>query len=58
MNVRVYNARHINCDARLILSADDGGVSAVQADGNGQAITSFGKDPVLKYINFSNLYHT
>jgi hypothetical protein len=34
MQVHVYNAGHINSDARLLLG-DDTGVSAVQADGNG-----------------------
>jgi hypothetical protein len=43
MLTRVYNVRHINRDEKLISSAAAGGVIAVHANSNIQAIASFGK---------------
>jgi hypothetical protein len=41
MHVRIYNAQHISRHAKLLFSADDGGVSGAQANGKSQAISSF-----------------
>jgi hypothetical protein len=47
MHVRVYNARHMDRDARLLFLGNDGGVYTVQDGGNSQAISLFGKGTVL-----------
>jgi hypothetical protein len=48
MQVHVYNAWHITTKQNSFFSADDGGISAIQAYGNSQVNASFGK-------NFINL---
>lgn len=47
MYVRVYNARHVDRDARFLFLGNDWGVYTVQDGGNSQAISLFGKDTVL-----------
>jgi hypothetical protein len=45
--VSVHNTRHINRDTRFLLYRQMMCVSAAQADGNNQANSSFGNDPVF-----------
>jgi hypothetical protein len=52
LHVAVYYAWHINREARLVSSADDGGLSSVRADGVSQATSCFGKYPVVLKNHF------
>jgi hypothetical protein len=49
MHARVCNARRVNRTRDSVISAVDECVSAVETNGNSQAISLFGKGPVVHF---------